>query len=113
MDSATEFLFGASVDSLNSPLPLPGGSRQVSASHSNQFTAAFQDTLEDIVNRIRWRSSGWQLLEFFGDKTDMNMRVLYDFVDPIIDQAIAKSKKGEKEESKESLLAHMIDSTHG
>ncbi|KAG8923937.1 hypothetical protein FRC01_012147 [Tulasnella sp. 417] len=126
MDSAVDFLFGVNVHSLFSPLPLPGSSPEPT-SETNRFTAAFMRTLEVVANRVRWRGSGWQVKEFWKDRTTEDMKVLYDFIEPILDGALkekAAKKASDKQvnvttnegeeglaDVKETLLAHLASVT--
>lgn len=126
MDSATDFLFGVDVHSLSSPLPLPGSS-PATISETNRFTAAFIRSLEAVATRVRWRGKGWQVNEFWKDKTTEDMKVLYEFIEPILDGALkekaAKRERDEKvnvttdegaeglAEVKETLLAHLVSVT--
>lgn len=128
MDSATDFLFGVDVHSLSSPLPLPGSS-PATISETNRFTAAFIRSLEAVATRVRWRGKGWQVNEFWKDKTTEDMKVLYEFIEPILDGALkekaAKRERDEKvnvttdegaeglAEVKETLLAHLVSVTDG
>ncbi|KAG8892287.1 hypothetical protein FRB99_002819, partial [Tulasnella sp. 403] len=112
MDSAVEFLFGASIHSLAAPLRLPGG-KPATDTNVHKFTESFQRVLHIVEKRILWRSSGWQLLEMLGDKTAADMRVIYDFIEPILDEALrkAKDKSGavkEDIEEQDTLLSHLV-----
>ncbi|KAG8845588.1 hypothetical protein FRB96_002341 [Tulasnella sp. 330] len=126
MDSATEFLLGTSVNSLATPLALPGVSSSDSA--VNRFVSAFQATQMHIMTRVRSRWLPWQLNEIFGDPTKKHMKTMYAFIDPIIDVALeaARIKKGRAkgvgkvEEGgsadtssggEETLLSHLVTET--
>lgn len=120
MDSATEFLLGRSVDSLATPFLLPGD-LQSSTSHAhvtglNNFSAAFCSVWEHSAARSRSKGP-WQLLELFGDPTQKDMRVIYDFIDPIIDAEMIKRKEhgwvGVWEKVPETLLSLLIAQTQG
>ncbi|KAI8986306.1 cytochrome P450 [Trametes punicea] len=112
MDSATEFLFGKDVRSLDAPLPYPstyaastppsGAAHKLSpnagaggAIHpSDRFRRAFQDALEATNLRGRFMRS-WPLFEFWGDKVKPHLKAVDEFVDPIVDEALrTKAEKG-------------------
>ncbi|KAG9016362.1 hypothetical protein FRB90_003112 [Tulasnella sp. 427] len=126
MDSAAEFLFGLDVHSLSSPLPQPGASPETT-NEFNRFTAAFVNTLDAISGRIRFSGFGWQLKELLKDQTTDDMKVLYDYIEPILNGALkekAAKKDGDKRvnvtvndnkggvvDVNETLLAHLVSVT--
>ncbi|KAJ7704877.1 cytochrome P450, partial [Mycena rosella] len=100
MDAATKFLFGSYVDSLSSTLPYPSNAGQVPPIHNsaraqeaNNFTAAFGDAMLQIAfrERVGWI---WPLYELFVDQTAKSMKVVANYLDPIIQQALDKKKHG-------------------
>ncbi|KAG8984329.1 hypothetical protein FRB94_006131 [Tulasnella sp. JGI-2019a] len=107
MDSATEFLLGKSVNSLETPLSLPGAT--ISESEVNRFVSAFQATQLHILSRVQSNPVPWQMHEIMGDPTQKDMAVIYAFIDPIIDAALVKAKAQEKEG--ETLLSLLISET--
>lgn len=73
MDSATEFLFGSSADSLASALPYPhtvppppGASAQQRP--ADVFVRAFSEA-QLITSKRLWMGNVWFTQEFFEDKT--------------------------------------------
>ncbi|KDQ19554.1 hypothetical protein BOTBODRAFT_28130 [Botryobasidium botryosum FD-172 SS1] len=119
LDSAAEFLFGISVDSVASaPLPVPAdGITSLASADTNNlvkdFAKAFAETQLHICSRHRLGPL-WPLLEFFGDKTAKNMSTLYAFVDPIVKKAL-QNKRAKKVDAavgvEETLLAHLVQQT--
>lgn len=110
LDSATEFLFGTCVHSLHTPLPFPHN-------HSAQFASsgdadgqaqlsraeAFADAIREaqFIAAERTNLGGvWPLFEMHRNKTDKFMRVVDDFLDPILKEAL-KKKKLRAEEGKD------------
>lgn len=149
LDSATEFLFGSSVHSLaaglpyphnvappvssgiitptqgssstSSPLlPPPVGSVSATAVAQN-FSSAFLEAQEAVAARERF-SLIWPLLELRKDKTEQPMKVLNAFIQPIINEAVAKKNKAKEAEKKtnaeeieedETMLDHLVKQTEG
>ncbi|KAJ6608854.1 cytochrome P450 [Mycena sp. CBHHK59/15] len=97
MDSATEFLFGACVDSLSATLPYPHNApanRDSSkARAASDFTAAFSTAMLQIAfrERVGWV---WPLFEMFADHTAGPMGVVDEYLDPIIRAAMEKKTRG-------------------
>ncbi|KAG8961753.1 hypothetical protein FRC00_011399 [Tulasnella sp. 408] len=114
MDSATEFLFGRSVDSLSSPLPRPRAAAEDIIDNENAFVKAFNAALVAVGYRL-YAGGHWRLFEFMGDKTRPHMKVIRGYLDPIIDEALRKKQQNAKEktdeEEKSTLLEHLVAST--
>ena len=123
LDSATEFLFGSSAHTLGAPLPYAHNSPHkqiVTEPHSSdKFAKAFSQAQYQITLRSRY-TGAWPLFEFWTDKTKNMMRTLYGFIDPILEEALAK-KAAEEEKSQEhkgdggsvTLLDHLVEQTNG
>lgn len=136
LDSATEFLFGRCVHALDQGLPYPD-EKKSHVSHSSDSDrdskegrresamAHFGEALEEAQKVLGDRAlSGpmWPLLELWGDRTETPMRIVREFVQPILDDAIRKKRgKGEncdvaaKEEIEddETLLDYLVKQTEG
>lgn len=136
LDSATDFLFGACVNSLDAGLPYPDNHRPLvsdadSASSSEQFSRAFGNAQWDIVTRLRLGAL-WPLAEMWEDRTKKSMEILNAFVEPILVEALRKRREhieetggesakegplGEKTEENiaddETLLDHLVKLTDG
>ncbi|KAI0652994.1 cytochrome P450 monooxygenase pc-3 [Cubamyces menziesii] len=101
MDSATEFLFGKDVRSLDAPLPYPStartpfteGKSAEEVHPADRFVRAFQDGLEATAIRGRFLQS-WPLFEFWGDKVKRYLKAVDEFIDPIVEEAL--KNKAEK-----------------
>ena len=119
LDSASEFLFGSCVHSLHSDLPHPYSSSLYSKkdgklSESEAFSKAFQ-AAQDVIGtraRVGWI---WPLMELTGDKSAPHMRVVDDYLAPIIQNAIKRNERGmdagtEKKDPDEdiTLLDHLV-----
>lgn len=115
MDSATEFLFGRSVDSMSSPLPPPGATKSI-ADTENAFVDAFKVSLESSASRL-FVGRQWPLREVKEDATGVSMKVIHDYLEPIVDEAL-KAKELHKVEEKDvmesgTLLEHLVNTTEG
>ncbi|KAF9007215.1 CYP63 cytochrome P450 monooxygenase-like protein [Cyathus striatus] len=127
LDSATEFLFGSCVHSLESTLPYPHNAppylnAQVHRSAADIFARAFLESQEIISTRERlgWI---WPLWEITKDKTKEPMEIVNAYIEPIIKEAIRKKEEAMKEgivrekriESEvaedETLLDHLVGIT--
>ncbi|KAF8829968.1 hypothetical protein HHX47_DHR2000231 [Lentinula edodes] len=129
LDSATEFLFGSCVNSLAAGLPYPhnvaptvvSGSvmpNSVSSSTllspnasafslARDFSNAFLEAQEAVSSRERF-SMIWPVLEIHKDRTKEPMKVINAFIQPIVDEAVAKMRS-QKELGQMSGLAADID----
>ncbi|KAJ3758543.1 cytochrome P450 monooxygenase pc-1 [Lentinula raphanica] len=140
LDSATEFLFGSCVNSLAAGLPYPrdvaptvlSGSSTPNVSGNllspngsafslaRDFSNAFLDAQEACSSRERF-SMVWPMLEIHKDKTKEPMKIINAFIQPIVNEAVAKlknqerlgEKKGPVEEidENETLLDHLVKQT--
>ncbi|KAJ7183187.1 cytochrome P450 [Mycena filopes] len=124
MDAATEFLFGTCVDSLSATLPYPHNASSQTATpgsqQANDFPKAFNEVLLQLAfrERLGW---AWPLVELFGDKTAAPMKIVTEFVDPIIHNALEKREKnagvkhmefeGANTGDDETLLDELLKST--
>ncbi|KAF8628113.1 hypothetical protein AX15_004090 [Amanita polypyramis BW_CC] len=135
MDSATEFLFGQDVYSLRAGLPYPGShyytptpqhillTQEQQQHPANIFSHAFDQAQRCVAFRSRW-GIYWPLREFWKDKVKENMKVVNEFIMPIVDEAVRKKKDfgtvdGEKKpggaerevKEGETLLDHLTNYT--
>lgn len=131
MDSATEFLFGKDVCSLSTGLIYPPSSplsKDVAFENhpANRFVHAFSNAQIATAYRGRF-GSAWRLFEFWTDRVKAHMDVCYEFIDPILKEALDKKQMlkengmiDEKTEAKdrevkegETLLDHLVNYTEG
>lgn len=123
LDSATEFLFGNDVGSLAGGLPYPyyvfpnGALTDDTAEHpASRFVTAFLKAQSITAFRMRF-GVHWPLSEFWEDKLKKPMKIVHDFIDPIVEQAIRYKRtmeaKGavEKDRDDETLLENLVNST--
>ncbi|KAJ7909793.1 cytochrome P450 [Mycena leptocephala] len=133
LDTATAFLFGQDVRSLEAGLPYPnsvsstplGGTQPADTHPSSAFANAFQEAQMITALRTRFREH-WPLREFWSDKLSGPMSVVRGFLDPILKEAVAKKRakvqtsigddkkneEGDREvQEGESLLDHLVNYT--
>ncbi|KAJ7677044.1 cytochrome P450 [Mycena polygramma] len=129
MDTATSFLFGQDVRSLDAGLPYPHyvaastvSPAAATAHPSSAFATAFQEA--QTVTALRHRfGAHWPLAEFWVDRLARPMGVVRGFLDPILKEAVAKKRAmamnkseektnevGDREvQEGESLLDHLVN----
>jgi hypothetical protein len=130
LDSATEFLFGKDVNSLDAGLPYPSSyspstsvdrKKEVKGfdkTHaSNVFSTSFLTALELTAGRTRY-GMHWRLREMFGDEVKQRRKAVDEFVNPILDlgagqKDVSKSERKEEDEETETFLDHLIRYTGG
>ncbi|KAG8954722.1 hypothetical protein FRC04_011155 [Tulasnella sp. 424] len=111
MDSATEFLFGRSVDSMSSPLPLPGNATADGTDTESGFVRAFTSALYVCAFRLN-AGGNWPLWELKGDPSRPHMKAIYEYLNPIVDEAINQKKSGAAEDDESTLLKHLVAATN-
>ena len=121
LDTATVFLFGSNVHSLDAPLHYAHNSpkRETMAKphSSDKFAKAFGQAQNQISLRNRLGAI-WPFLEFRNDKTTDAMREIHNFIDPILKDALEKRQREGKRDTKddnssETLLDHLVEETAG
>ncbi|KAF7291171.1 hypothetical protein MIND_01260400 [Mycena indigotica] len=124
MDSATEFLFGESVDSLEASLAYPHNLPSSFVIPNNtqdspraqaaiRFTTAFGQALTHLAFRERtgWI---WPLYEIFEDATAKPMAIVAGYLDPIIQRAVDRGRNENEpnmEDDEMTLLDDLVKST--
>ncbi|KAI0321298.1 cytochrome P450 [Amylostereum chailletii] len=123
IDAATDFLFGADMQSLSADIPYPHthtplAARPPNAHPNDVFANAFLEAQTSLARRSRY-GLAWPLFELFDNGVEKNMTVIRAFVDPIVARAVEqadsghmgeKTEKVEVEEG-ETLLDHLAKST--
>ncbi|KAH7882560.1 cytochrome P450 [Phlebopus sp. FC_14] len=120
LDSATEFLFGHSMDTMSSELPYPHGipkpSRNVEVNIAQDFAKAFTEAQHTIAKR-NMIGQTWPLFEIFVNRAEKPMEIVNAFLEPILHDAIEKHntskhmQKCAQERDGETLLDHLIHLT--
>lgn len=121
LDSAAEFLFGTTIDSLSAGIPYPPQFAQKNSANfythsSNLFAQAF--TEGQIVTSLRYSmGSEWPLgPEFWGNAVEPLRTVMDEFTEPLIAEALEKrmtEKKLSVPQQESNLLAHLVNQTQG
>ncbi|KDR74319.1 hypothetical protein GALMADRAFT_227391 [Galerina marginata CBS 339.88] len=121
LDSATEFLFGTSVGCLSAGIPYPPWDVSKNPlsfyNHpSNTFVTAFAEGLTLAAHRTG-RGREWPLAEFMQDKITPFRKIMDEFTEPLLKDALAKweremaTEKHSSETEEETLLAHLVKHT--
>jgi hypothetical protein len=116
LDAASEFLLGASVNSLDPSLPMPHNvpnsvAHSEFSTPSTRFARAFATAQVTLLNRLELGNI-WPLAEIHRHKLQAPMAEIRAFIDPIVRNAMNKrSADGTKDE--ETLLGHLLDVTGG
>ncbi len=123
LDSATEFLFGKSVESLSGVLPYPpSSSLRLDETHKKTHSELFADAFLSALEILHERGDGawiWPLFEISKDKTAAPMSIVNQFIEPIVDEAVKQrdeEKPGIRETDdiqKDTLLGHLVRETSG
>lgn len=121
-DSAGEFLFGHKFDTLHGALPVAGQtSMSTKGTATNDefgtFTQSFEAMQEIVAQRAR-RGYFWPVHELFKDDMDPHVKVVADFLDPIVNNAIRNARKmneaGLHSSTEHStFLEYLADNTEG
>ncbi|KAJ3499527.1 hypothetical protein NLJ89_g10090 [Agrocybe chaxingu] len=118
LDSATEFLFGHSVDSLAAGLPYPPKFAHLTPASfhthpSNIFVQAFGEG-QIIAARRTGQGPDWALFEFFKDTVKPYRDVVDEFTIPVIREAVERREKMKdvKSDGWGTLLESLLDETH-
>jgi hypothetical protein len=128
MDSSSEFLFGHNPHTLAAGLPYPSHIAAKSTSiantdASNAFAGALN--LAQVVTMQRGAfGAAWPLTEFWHNRLTAPMRVVRNFLDPILSEAVARRRAngeekvvetaGEREvQEGESLVEHLLHYIQG
>ncbi|KAF9475904.1 cytochrome P450 [Pholiota conissans] len=121
LDSASEFLFGHMVGSLNAGIPYPPSHADLNSSSfyahpSTEFVKAFSEGQMKSVSRLGYGPE-WALLEFGKDSVKPLRKVIDNFTQPLMVEALRRREqelKGEvdsKNEEDGNLLAHLVRHT--
>lgn len=126
LDTASGFLFGMCFDTLSRPLSQPGhvklgakGAISLSGNEFDAFTEAFEETAV-IITRRGTIGETWPLLELFKDKAEPHIKVIQQWLDPVVDRTLREKEAAKKvgiTSSPEdtdflSYLASTTDGTH-
>ncbi|KAF5357481.1 hypothetical protein D9758_012522 [Tetrapyrgos nigripes] len=121
LDSATEFLFGKAVNSLDAGLPYPASHSKTTATittndffnhASTKFVTALSEG-QEVISRRGVLGRYWRFSEFWQDKAAEHRKSVEEFVLPILEDALENKKdevvSGEvKEIGDETFLEHLV-----
>ncbi|KAJ6468900.1 cytochrome P450 monooxygenase pc-2 [Mycena sanguinolenta] len=119
LDSATDFLFGKSVDSISAGLPYPESAPFANSGYflghpSNTYVKAFNQGQLGMVNRSAYATK-WPLAEFWKDRVKQHRETTDAYIESILDAALEKKKAGQQDgkshEEQETFLSHLVQAT--
>ncbi|KAF9466774.1 cytochrome P450 monooxygenase CYP63 [Collybia nuda] len=120
IDAGSEFLFGRNLDTLSGILPVPGktpmGPKGSATEDSwGTFSGAFEMAQQIVTTRARIGYL-WPLSELFGDKTEPHIKVIHDWLDPLVKNAIENKLRVQKSgifspTEDKNFLQHLAEST--
>ncbi|KAF7349579.1 hypothetical protein MSAN_01683200 [Mycena sanguinolenta] len=107
MDSSSEFLFGRNAHTLAAGLPYPSHvATPANTNASNAFAEAMNQA--QLINTHRGAlGAAWPVTEFWHDRLAEPIRVVHEFLDPILSEAVARraADSGEKQVAMENHTA--------
>jgi hypothetical protein len=128
LDSASEFLLGRNVHTLSAGLCYPAYSPLANSptflNHpSNKFVNAFTTGQHLTALRTRYGPT-WPIMEFWKDKVSPHRKVVDEFIQPILTEALIKQAEsasligkdapgGSDDSDNETLLSHLVGRTQG
>ena len=123
LDAACEFLFETTLQALDSELAYPHIKSQ-SGNHTpaREITReeAFSQALigaETVLSHRLNDGDIWVLKEFFKDKTDLHMKVINEFLNPVLERGLAKhaarTEAGPADSESKILLDSLLQETSG
>jgi hypothetical protein len=126
IDTSTEYLFGHDFRTLSAGLPYPASSPLsnspgFSNHSSNTFSDAFTSGQHYSIARV-WKGANWPLVEFWKDEVKPFRKIVDEFIEPVLQDALAKHARIEGKPSverertggdEESLLTHLLSHMQG
>jgi hypothetical protein len=123
LDAACEFLFNTKLQTLDSTLAYPhikpGSGDHTSSggiSPEEAFSRALVGAETVLMDRFNCGEL-WCLQEFFKDKSESYMEVINEFLNPILEECLAKhaarDDAGEVDDEEKTLLDSLLQKTTG
>ena len=118
-------MFGRDVGSLSANIPYPASAAHLNkSSFYNHPSTIFAKAFSEGLNLTALRTSlghDWPLLEFWSDKVAPFRKVIDNFIEPLMEEAIAtrnlELSKGadakDDDDEKGNLLAYLVKHTQG
>ncbi|TFY77149.1 hypothetical protein EWM64_g6864 [Hericium alpestre] len=116
LDSASEFLFGNCLHTLQKALPVAGKAKlgpkgSAIDDEFGTFAWAFEDTQVKIARRTRIGRM-WPLFEMFGEAYADSNAIVHNWLKPLVEQALKEkdeaARLGRKDEDR-TFLSHLAD----
>lgn len=122
LDSATEFLFGRSVDSMSAGLQYPHYSPLIDSPSfldhpSNTYVRSFVQAQILTIERVAF-GPAWPLREFWKDRVKPHRDIIDAYAEPILNAELETKKRGTQEnggrdDEAATFLSHLVQSTDG
>ena len=122
LDAASEFLFGNNLDTLSAALPIPGVTAMGPKGSATgdvwgSFAGAFEMAQVIVTKRSRI-GYFWPLFELFRDKMKPHVKIIHDWLDPLVktalDDKLCAVRAGVTSSiADKTFLQHLADSTEG
>lgn len=123
LDAACEFLFETTLQTLDSEFLYPHIQRHPGdqappreLTQEEAFSRAFVGAQTVVSDRL-YLGTPWLLLEFFKDRSEPHMEVINGFLDPVLEEGLAKhaarTKAGLTDREGETLLDSILRETTG
>lgn len=117
IDVASEFLFGKNLDTLSASHPIPGKSQMGPKGSATtdlwgSFAGAFEMAQLNVTARARIGYL-WPLFELFGDKSQQHVKIIQDWLDPLVKRSGAEKTGITGPIADKTFLEHLVDSTEG
>ncbi|KAJ7614903.1 cytochrome P450 [Roridomyces roridus] len=124
LDAATSFMFARDMQSIAAPMPyphyVPSSTTATATIKPHAVAAAFRDA--QLVTASRYRlGEHWPLSEFWKDELTGPVKIIHEYLDPILEEAIAKKRAEEREgkgktadeaaQEGQTLLDHLLTFT--
>ncbi|KAK6978110.1 cytochrome P450 [Favolaschia claudopus] len=113
LDSATEFLFGKSVDSISAGLPYPYSAIPSPPHPTSTKTTPFGHAQLLTTKRTAYSTNG-RCKKFWKDKVKPMRKICDDYVGEILQSALERKRAGRRgsgEKEQETFLSHLVDAT--
>lgn len=123
LDAACEFLFETTLRALDSKLAYPhikrgsgDGTSTGEMTREDAFSQALISAQTVLADRVNWGEL-WFLNEFFKDKSEPHVEVINSFLNPILEEGLAKhaarTEAGPTDNESKTLLGSLLQETTG
>ncbi|KII90351.1 hypothetical protein PLICRDRAFT_107216 [Plicaturopsis crispa FD-325 SS-3] len=120
LDAASEFLFGRNMDTLSADLPSPSSAAvgpKGSLTHDKWGSFAYSfEAVQQVITKRGRLGYFWPIFEVLGDKTTPHVKVIREWLDPLVRSVLQDKRREEKSDvdassDERSFLQHLADGT--